>query len=410
MYARTASGNTAPLRTLSGPATGIDFLRGLAVDTVNNELLVVSQANSVTVYPRTASGSTAPLRTLQGPATGLSNPQALVLVASGSGPPPPPPPTTVPVTVTRLGSGTGTVTSDPAGISCPPTCTFSFPSGTFIALTATPTGGSTFSGWGGDCAAVGTAPTCVGTLTGAATVTATFNGPSSSASGFVTRLYLLVLARAPEQGGVDSWVQKIQQDGSVVPTVLAFFHSPEFLSRNTSNKQFLTICYRTFLNRDPDLTGFNAFLTALQAGQLTRDNLLDLFIDSQEFAILASFLPPLSKLDAFVTTLYVRILGRGPDLPGRQSFVTPLQQSCTAPTILGMIRIFLASPEFQARQTTNTEFVTILYRLFLNRVPDAQGLASFVALLNQGTASRDQLVIQFDASAEFQATLQRLCS
>jgi len=50
------------------------------VDTANNELLVVNQVtNSVTVYARTASGNVAPLRTLSGAATGLSNPIGLAV-------------------------------------------------------------------------------------------------------------------------------------------------------------------------------------------------------------------------------------------------------------------------------------------------------------------------------------------
>ena len=79
VYARTASGNTAPLRTLKGPATGLNGPGSLAVDPVNSELLVVnySSDSSVTVYARTASGDTAPLRTLKGPATGLNRPSNL---------------------------------------------------------------------------------------------------------------------------------------------------------------------------------------------------------------------------------------------------------------------------------------------------------------------------------------------
>jgi 6-phosphogluconolactonase (cycloisomerase 2 family) len=83
VYSRTASGNTAPLRTLSGPATGISGPRGLALDLTNNELLVTNAfpdtATSVTVYGRTASGNTAPLRTLSGAATGLNDPGGLAL-------------------------------------------------------------------------------------------------------------------------------------------------------------------------------------------------------------------------------------------------------------------------------------------------------------------------------------------
>jgi hypothetical protein len=213
------------------------------------------------------------------------------------------------------------------------------------------------------------------------------NAGTLTVTDFVTRLYQQVLNRAPEPGGVAGWVQKIQQDGSVVPTVLAFFHSQEFLGRNTSNQQFLTILYHTFLNRDPDQAGFNAFLSDLQSGLRTRDNLFDIFLDSAEFAGLASFLPPLDPVTAFVTNLYVRILGRGPDLPGQQGFVAQLQQSRTVlPTVLN----FLHSPEFLNRNTSNTEYVTVLYRVLLNRVPDAPGLAVWVALLNNGTATRSR--------------------
>ena len=75
VYARTASGNTAPLRTLSGPATGKNNTQGMAVDLVNNELVVANAGNkSVTVYARTAAGNTPPLRTLAGSATGLCGP------------------------------------------------------------------------------------------------------------------------------------------------------------------------------------------------------------------------------------------------------------------------------------------------------------------------------------------------
>jgi phospholipase C len=48
-------------------------------------------------------------------------------------------------------SGPGTVTSNPAGINCPSNCSGSFDDGTKVSLTATPSSGSTFSGFSGDC-------------------------------------------------------------------------------------------------------------------------------------------------------------------------------------------------------------------------------------------------------------------
>lgn len=80
VHARTANGNVAPLRTLVGAATGLSGPNGIAVDLVNNELIVVNASNnSVTVYARTASGNTAPLRTITGAATGLNTPVGLAL-------------------------------------------------------------------------------------------------------------------------------------------------------------------------------------------------------------------------------------------------------------------------------------------------------------------------------------------
>jgi len=77
-----------------------------------------------------------------------------------------------PLTVTLAGNGTGTVTSGPAGISCPGTCTANFTSGTLVTLTETPAAGSTFTGWSGACAGTSS---CSVTMTSSKSVTATFN-------------------------------------------------------------------------------------------------------------------------------------------------------------------------------------------------------------------------------------------
>jgi len=77
------------------------------------------------------------------------------------------------LTVTVNGTGSGTVTSTPAAISCKPTCSASFTSGTQVKLTAKPATGSYLVGWSGVCK--GTSLTCTVTLNANASVTATFN-------------------------------------------------------------------------------------------------------------------------------------------------------------------------------------------------------------------------------------------
>ncbi len=76
------------------------------------------------------------------------------------------------LSVSLAGTGSGTVSSTPAGISCQPTCSASFPAGTLVTLTETPATNSYFAGWGGACS--GDNSTCTLTLTTNQQVSATF--------------------------------------------------------------------------------------------------------------------------------------------------------------------------------------------------------------------------------------------
>jgi hypothetical protein len=80
VFPRTASGNTTPLRAISGAATQLSSPVAVAVDAVNDELFVAnSDVNKITVYARTASGNVAPLRTIAGSMAGLMRPQGIAL-------------------------------------------------------------------------------------------------------------------------------------------------------------------------------------------------------------------------------------------------------------------------------------------------------------------------------------------
>ena len=74
--------------------------------------------------------------------------------------------------VSRNGTGTGSVTSSPAGISCGADCTETYNHGTVVTLTAVADASSSWTGWSGACS--GTALTCMLTMDGAKSVTATF--------------------------------------------------------------------------------------------------------------------------------------------------------------------------------------------------------------------------------------------
>ena len=61
-----------------------------------------------------------------------------------------------------------------------------------------------------------------------------------------------------------------------------FFNSQEFLNRNLNDEQFVTVAYRTILDREPDTAGLESWLDALRRGY-TRNQVLDGFLKSTEF-------------------------------------------------------------------------------------------------------------------------------
>ena len=74
-----------------------------------------------------------------------SPPSNVVEVTTPKGPPP----ATYSLVVVELGTGTGILSSNLSGIACPPTCSTSLAKGAVITLTAVPSKGSVFTGWGG---------------------------------------------------------------------------------------------------------------------------------------------------------------------------------------------------------------------------------------------------------------------
>jgi DNA-binding beta-propeller fold protein YncE len=75
-----AKGDVAPLRTISGPLSQLDWPMGVAVDETNNEVFVANNGdNSVLVFKRTANGNVQPDRVIRGPATGIKGPMGVAI-------------------------------------------------------------------------------------------------------------------------------------------------------------------------------------------------------------------------------------------------------------------------------------------------------------------------------------------
>ena len=75
-----AKGDVAPLRVIQGPLSQVDWPMGVAVDEVNNEIVVANNGdNSILVFSRTANGDVPPKRAIRGPLTGVNGPMGVAI-------------------------------------------------------------------------------------------------------------------------------------------------------------------------------------------------------------------------------------------------------------------------------------------------------------------------------------------
>jgi len=85
VFASGATGNVAPIETISGSNTALDTPGGISLDPVNGDIYVANSGNSsITIYAPGSNGNVGPLGAIQGASTGLDEPTGLVLDTSGN--------------------------------------------------------------------------------------------------------------------------------------------------------------------------------------------------------------------------------------------------------------------------------------------------------------------------------------
>ncbi len=113
------------------------------------------------------------------------------------------------------------------------------------------------------------------------------NSSLTDIESFVARFYTEVLDRKYDESGLQNWTNHLTNNTKTVKDItMGFFKSEEFLNKNVSNSEFVTIAYNTLLGREPESQGYNSWINNLNNG-LSRDNLLDGFINSAEFSNIA---------------------------------------------------------------------------------------------------------------------------
>ena len=156
----------------------------------------------------------------------------------------------------------------------------------------------------------------------------------------------------------------------------------------------------------------NYWISQLKSGAMTREDVANGFIYSQEWAdTCASYgirsggdLKPSGKIEptdltyAFVERMYTTALGRGYDEEGKQYWASELANFNVTGEHIGLA--FFLSDEMNGYNLSSTEFTTRLYRTFMGREADEDGLAYWVSVLDGGTPRQD-VVMGFTHSEEF---------
>ena len=237
--------------------------------------------------------------------------------------------------------------------------------------------------------------------------------PKARVMDFVKRIYTYVLDREPEAEGAAFWSDELwsfRRTGAEVG--LQFIFSDEFTARGLSNEEFVNVLYKTFFGRDAEEEGFKYWTSALDNGTMDRFTVAYGFVYSQEWAdTCASYgirsggdiasqyeIKPSAETLAFVERMYTTALGRESDKQGLEYWACELANfRCTGEQVGAA---FFLSEEMNGYGLSNDEFVTRLYKTFMDRAPEEDGFKYWTETLNSG-AGRDGAVLGFTRSEEF---------
>ena len=231
---------------------------------------------------------------------------------------------------------------------------------------------------------------------------------------FIIRCYWLILGREPDQTGMAYWEDKLKNKNATAAEIISgFVGSTEFSRMHKSSEELIEILYRTMLNRASDETG-RKYWNKIIADGASLNQLVNGFCDSNEFkAICSSYgiesgslgtggaAEPVAFSErqiAFVTRCYRQALNREPDAGGLQYWCRKLatKKASFAEVASG----FVFSDEMKNKKLDNEAFIKMLYRLYLDREAEPEGLKYWKQKMSEGM-TREQVNEGFADSLEF---------
>lgn len=270
--------------------------------------------------------------------------------------------------------------------------------------------------------------------TGEGTGEGTGGGEESKAdmeaiNAFVSRLYSVVFGREASEEELVSWATVLANgESNGIDASYGFIFSDEFKADDTiTNEKFVQILYKTFMDREGDSDGLAAWTTQLNNG-VTREKVFEGFVYSQEYIdickatgievgtveqfeplteALALYRNQNADITAFVARCYTTALGRDFDEAGLEAWCRVIIEEEDTPKKVAADGFFF-SDEFlkKSKEMSDTEYLQILYRTFLDREADEAGLNAWLSQIEKGEEDRTSLLDGFADSIEFKRMLE----
>ncbi len=286
---------------------------------------------------------------------------------------------------------------------------------------------------------------------------------------FIQRCYRIILDREADSSGMQTWYEQLSSGKKAAAEIIdQFVNSPEFSGKKYSPEESVEILYKAMLGRGSDAAGKANWVRKLDIGQPFAV-VINGFCVSKEFTgICASYgikpgsvkvetvsgmaeeealsmlalnakapitrrsetkpnrveiINPSDTIDMnigtavqavyineekakeFIGRCYRVILGREASEAEMGTWIGQMVNGTKTPDQIA--RGFLFSNEFKAKNVNNEELVKILYRVYMNREADPEGLKTWTEKLDNGTSLKD-LLDAFAKTNEFRKVVSEM--
>jgi len=214
------------------------------------------------------------------------------------------------------------------------------------------------------------------------------NSPNASveaanAASAVKGAYQDYLGRAPDQAGLNYWTGEIISGRMTLAGVInALMASSEYQARATVDN-----LYRNYLGRGADAEGLSYWASQLANGAINPATLTNALVHSQEYQ---------TNMHTSVNQLYTVYLGRSADMEGLNYWA---QQITSGSMTLASVKYALMqSGEYRTKVQSQ---ISQLYRNYLGREADRNGLDSWTAQVTSGAMTVNDVAYAIQQSNEY---------